>query len=534
MLIALVLLCATLTIPSVQTFAGKQVTAFLSKKMDAKLSVDKLRINWDLTIVAKGIRIEDQHGNNLISAPLAQLDFPIFKHRYLEINHICVDSADVCLRTYQGENDFNLRFFIDFFKNDKVKQEKMVVNFNFLQLKNSKFQLRNDNTAYEDEDNLWNYQNMVITGINTKMKQLLIVGDSLNFFIDELQAKERSGFELTTFQGHLQLSQIGLYCFDTKFQTANNSEFDLDFGFDFKNGYQSFKNFFEDISFNTFLYPSTLNTKDLTYFVKSFAGLEDNVLVQSRVHGPLSDIKFDSTIVNIGSQTKLSAHINMAGLPTIEETFIDLTVNDLMLNMNDITAFRLPKNKRIVLPKKIQVLHWAKAKGHFIGLYNNFFADAVFFTNIGNGSCELMLNNQKKPLSYDGKINVEHLALGKILDTDKFGTLSLSTKIKGQGISFVTMNTYIDGSVSEIDFNGTNIKNIDLNGRILAKQFNGQVACQDTNLKIDFNGLVDFNGDEPKYDFIAQIEHINLSEMRLFRPDSNVCFRADKIGRAHV
>lgn len=526
-LFVLVLLCAAMTIPAVQTFAGKQVTAFLSKKMNAELSVEKLRINWDLTIVAHGIYIGDQHGNNLISASYARMDFPIFKSRYLEFNHVYADSADVCFRTYLGEDEFNLRFFIDFFKNDKEQKDKMVVNFNYLQLKNSRFQLRNDNTAMEDEENLWNYRNMILTDINTNMKQMLIIGDSLNFYIDQLQAKERSGFSLTDFHGHLQISQTGLYCFDTKFQTGNGSLLDVDFGFDFKNGYQSFKNFFKEVAFNTYLHPSQFNTKDLTYFVKAFEGLEDTVSVQSSVHGVLSDINFDSTLIRLSPQTWISAHVNLLGLPSIEEMFIDANIEDFNANIKDIQAFSLPQNKKIVLPRNLQILQWARTKGHFVGLYNNFFADAIVFSNIGDGSCEIMLNSQKKNLFYDGKINLRHFALGQLLGVEKLGNISLSSQIKGKGTNLATMDTHINGNVSELELNGTNINNITLNGRILSKQFNGEIVCQDSNLQMDFDGLVDFNAAEPKYDFSAQLEHINLSQLKLFRPDSNACLKAD-------
>ncbi|MBO4738784.1 MAG: translocation/assembly module TamB domain-containing protein [Bacteroidales bacterium] len=526
-LFVLVLLCAAMTIPAVQTFAGKQVTAFLSKKMNAELSVEKLRINWDLTIVAHGIYIGDQHGNNLISASYARMDFPIFKSRYLEFNHVYADSADVCFRTYLGEDEFNLRFFIDFFSNDEEPTEKMVVNFNYLQLKNSRFQLRNDNTAMEDEENLWNYRNMILTDINTNMKQMLIIGDSLNFYIDQLQAKERSGFSLTDFHGHLQISQTGLYCFDTKFQTGNGSLLDVDFGFDFKNGYQSFKNFFKEVAFNTYLHPSQFNTKDLTYFVKAFEGLEDTVSVQSSVHGVLSDINFDSTLIRLSPQTWISAHVNLLGLPTVEEMFIDANIEDFNANIKDIQAFSLPQNKKIVLPRNLQILQWARTKGHFVGLYNNFFADAIVFSNIGDGSCEIMLNSQKKNLFYDGKINLRHFALGQLLGVEKLGNISLSSQIKGKGTNLATMDTHINGNVSELELNGTNINNITLNGRILSKQFNGEIVCQDSNLQMDFDGLVDFNAAEPKYDFSAQLEHINLSQLKLFRPDSNACLKAD-------
>lgn len=533
--IAIIFVCLLLlTIPSVQTFMGKQVTKILSNKMQAKISIEKLTINFDGKIVGKGICIFDQKGNNLISAKYAKLNIPIFRSRYIEFNNVFVDSADVYFRTYQGENELNLKFFVDFFKTNKEKKTKMVVNFQKLVLKNSRFHLRNDNTALEDEEGVWNYRNMIISNINTKMQQMLIVGDSLNFYIDELTCKERSGFELTSFKGHLRLWSAGLYCYSTDFITANNSLISTDFGFDYQT-YQSFRDFENNVRFNTTIHHSILNTKDLTYFVKNFQGMNDNVEIQCEVIGPLSDMKVKKTQILFGENSHFNGNVEMIGLPNIEETFINLDVDNLKVNIQDIINFHFPKGKDLTISNGIKELKWIDIHGHFLGLYNNFFADANIKTGLGNLVCELMFNNKVKPITYDGTVSFNNLNVGVLAETNLFGLVSGKATLKGKGIKVNNMDTRLVSSIYSVDFKGKKVENIELNGELFAKKFTGSIVCIDTNFDIDFNGLIDFNEEEPIYNFEAMVNNINLSELQIYKPDSNVKIsgqiNADMVGK---
>ena len=90
-LLLLVLLC----IPQVQTFLGKQATNILSRKMETKITIEQLRVDFNLKIVAKGIQICDQKENNLIAARYVRMNFPVFKSKYLEFNNVYVEGADV-------------------------------------------------------------------------------------------------------------------------------------------------------------------------------------------------------------------------------------------------------------------------------------------------------------------------------------------------------------------------------------------------------------------------------------------------------
>lgn len=515
-LLLLVLLC----IPQVQTFLGKQATNILSRKMETKITIEQLRVDFNLKIVAKGIQICDQKENNLIAARYVRMNFPVFKSKYLEFNNVYVEGADVYMRTYQGEDNLNMQFFINFFKPKHPKTQKTVIKFNHLTMRNSRYHLRNDNKAGEDVPGLWNYSNMILSNINTKMKQMIIIGDSLNFFIDELSCKERSGFEIKEYNGRLELWRNGIYAHSTRFVTANGSDINIDFGFDFDN-FKCFKNFEEEVRFNTELHPSQFNTADLAYFAKALQDMPNMVDVNAKVTGPLSDMYVDSAYVALTPSTRFNGKVHLKGLPDINNTMIDVNCRQLNANIKDVLAFNLPHGKKITVPAKLQQIKTVSAQGDFTGKYNNFNVNAALSTNLGDARCDARLDFSDKPWVYTGLVETQNLQLGNLLPTDIVNDITGNIRIEGKGTKIKDMNTVVNGNISSIDFKGIPIRDINIEGNVRSNVITGSLSCSDNNFDITAQGIVDFTEEDPVYKINADVNNINLSTLKLFRTDSN-------------
>ncbi|MCL2132413.1 MAG: translocation/assembly module TamB domain-containing protein, partial [Lentimicrobiaceae bacterium] len=532
-LLLLILLC----VPSVQTYLAKKAANFLSEQMQTKVSVDKLRIDFRLNVCFENLRLHDQHGNNLISAKKGRAGLSYFRRTEkgvnIQIRPIVLDSADVTLRRYAGDTSLNIQFFIDFVKPKEKNDKTAVVDLQQLQLINSRFQCRMDDTWEEDEAGVWNYRDIRLNDINLNINQLMIVGDSLTFQIDKLSTREHSGFKLDNLTGQLIIYRKGLYCLNTRFQTENKSDLLLDLRFNY-NDFSDFGDFINIVSFNSEIHEGVFNLKDLGYFAGKLQGMETMVDVKTKVSGPIVDFKIKNTHLAFGQGTDFEGDISLTGLPNIEETFIDLAIKDLKTTVADLEAFQLPMQRKIPIPDMVQNLEWVKLHGHFIGLYDNFFSDMQLSTALGGGSCELMLNARATPVSYDGKLDVENLMLGNLLKYNDLGLISAKTQIKGKGLSVKDMDLGIDAAVSVVEFKNHPVENIVLTGNLLSKQFEGLVKCDDKDFDLDFLGNIDFNQEKPIYNFDLDVRAINLSSFQLFRPDSNVVvsakIKADLLG----
>jgi hypothetical protein len=525
-IIALIFLIVTLLmIPSVQTFIAQKAAGFLSEKMQTEVYIGKLRIDFNLDIYLEDIRLNDQHGNNLISAKKGSLSFPAFKTKdaNIEIRNIVLEEPDVILRRYESDTALNIQFFIDFVR--PKEKSLTIIDLPMATLKNGRFQFRNDNTAGKDRDGVWNYSNMIIENINLKLDRILIIGDSLNFDIRELSARERSGFDLEHLDGHLIVARSGLHCLDATIFTGNKSELELDFRIDYSS-FRDFSNFINKVSFNTDIQKANFNFLDLQYFAPIFKGMNNMVTLSTSVKGLITDLKIRNLNLDYGKDTKIEGNIDLSGLPNIEETIIDFSIKNLKTNVIDIATFKLPNNIVIPLPDIVQKVNWVQIRGHFLGLYDNFFADANFSTGVGDLSCELMLNNRSKPISYDGKLQARNLELGRIINLQDLGNLNLDARIKGKGITVDDLNFELQSTVNAITYRHNTVENIQISGDFLSKQFDGKVSCDDEDLDFTFAGLIDLNLEKPYFDFEATVNAVNLSSFDFFRPDSNVIVSA--------
>ncbi len=524
----LLIIFIVFSIPSVQTYTAKKITVYLSKQMETEVSIEKLRISWNLDVVIEKLMLKDLHGHTLIAASYGKCDFPHYDkiNHQINITNICVENAEVFLAKYKGEEDINLRFFINFVKPEKPSKIKMSVSLQNLQLKNGKFTFYNEPKVEKDIDGHWNYANIVIDSIYSKVDELLIIGDSLNFKIRELQGKERSGFSINQLNGHLRISRSGLYCYNTKLSTQDSSHIHLDFGFKY-NDYSDFSDFENSIIFDCKLYSSVLLLSDLTYFVPAFKGMKGLVTTQVKsLYGPLSEIEAKAIKMQFDENNVFKGSIHLTGLPNITTTYIKATVDNLEIAPNFIQNFILPNGKQITLPSIVNQFKWAKINGNFNGLYNDFIANAAIKTNIGNANLnELNIQSKNEKLYYKGKFNVENLSLNQLINYKDLGSISASGKVDGNNTTIDTAFIYI----TQIEYKNNLISNINLTGDFHQKQLSFSLLSNDKNFKTAINGMINFNNIENEYTFVANIDTMNLSNLNLMHNDSNAIITASGI-----
>ena len=87
------------------------------------------------------------------------------------------------------------------------------------------------------------------------------------------------------------------------------------------------------------------------------------------------------------------------------------------------------------------------------------------------------------------------------------------------------LHSNITGSCAIFEVNKYIYKNLNIEGFVENKIFNGSLAVSDENLKMDFQGLVNFSDDENIYDFSADIQNANLNELNLVSRDSISVFQ---------
>ena len=140
--------------------------------------------------------------------------------------------------------------------------------------------------------------------------------------------------------------------------------------------------------------------------------------------------------------------------------------------------------------------------GRFTGFPKDFVAYGNINTTLGKLKTDVQMNLTQKIPQYSGDITVDNLALGKLIDNNKLGSVSLVANIKAQGININDLHTFVKGKINQFTFNNYNYTNIGVDGEVNKKLFSGKYTVDDPNIKLNFEGAVNLNDPNlPRYNY---------------------------------
>src|SRR5690606_34730771 len=125
---------------------------------------------------------------------------------------------------------------------------------------------------------------------------------------------------------------------------------------------------------------------------------------------------------------------------------------------------------------------------------------------------------------YRGNVVLKDFNLGRLAKTTSLGKMPANLDFDGRGFSQNTVNTEISGTISSFNFEGYNYQNIVVSGNLKNPLFNGELAIDDPNLKLQFKGLIDASSETNQLDFEANVEFAELNKLNLLKRDSVAVF----------
>ncbi len=360
---------------------------------------------------------------------------------------------------------------------------------------------------------------------NFKTKNIKIENDTVYAKVDKLNFADKSGFILNNLKGNFKVTDGTLILSDAVILTPHSS----------LKGYVSlsgpsfadYSDFVNNVDVRIDLIESTVNFKDLSYFVPSLLGMNDKVQFSGNLKGKVNNFKGKNLEIKYGNNTKFLGNITMVGLPNFEETFVNLFVNNFSSSAVDIESFSLPSTDGkpffITLPKEIKKIENIKFNGAFTGFINNFVAKAQFYTNLGGINTDINCKkiNTDRKFSYSGNIAAISFNMGALLPPNtNLGKVSFKLNIAGEGINSSNIKTTLNGKIDSLGFMGYFYKNIVLSANIEQKIFNAILSIKDPNINLNFKGLVDYSDTLPRFDFEAKLDNLHLARLNLWKRDS--------------
>jgi hypothetical protein len=510
---------------NVQNYCLNRIIMSLSEKTGATMAIGNINLTFFYRMRLNDVYIADNAGDTLIFVKTLTTGIRSLNisKKEVTLGSINLDKAVVAL-SVDSSYMLNLKNFLSKLNGKGGSgKDTWTINLNNIRLRNSRFTFKHFYGKQVDFG--VNYTNMVLSDINADLKRFSPKKDSLSFQIKALHFREQSGFVLENLKGDFSQSQTFMSFRNIAILTPNSNIKGDEITFRFED-WSKFKSdtFVNEVKLKINLGNSSVNLKDIGYFVPVFYNTNQQMYLSAQVSGPISNLKAKEAKVSFGMRSRLSGDIRIEGLPNIRETFILADFKEMTFTADDINAFNVPGSKNIKLPQIFEKLGLISFKGNFTGFINDFVTYGKFQTDLGIINTDLLLRPDTSDyIDFEGKLDAQSFDLNPLFKTStNLGKISLSASINGSTLAGKTFDAALNVLVKKLEFRNYGYTNILLAGNIENKTFDGSVNIHDPNIEFEFLGKVNMTDSIPAFDFTANITDANFYTLNFSKSDPDL------------
>jgi len=513
--------------PKMQTYITKNLAEKLSQELNTEVTIEGVDIKFIKTIVLEGVLIKDLHKDTLLYVNYFSLDVSNYNldSNYFNISEVELRNTAFYLKKYLGEDALNLQFIIDHF----ATEDTVTTTARWL-IDGENLSLNNIHFKYHDE----NSTDTIISGINFKDLDLIVsngsfhkmhvIGDTLIGKIENLNVTEKSGFEVNKFTAMTSISSIHA-AIDELHLITNSSEIIGELNFSY-NKYEDYSDFINEIQIESHLDSTKLNLSDIAYFVPVLNGADQEVIISSEFKGSVNSFILSDIDIAFEKYTKISGDIEVDGLPDVHSTFIYFDDLKIKTHYSDLEEVQVPpynQAKYIELPNELKKLGMVDFTGDYKGLISEFELNGKFNTLLGTVDTKIQYteSDEKGLNHYNGRVYAIDFDVGKLIESSDIGSVTFDFDIYGSGFKPEDIQANLLGEVKSIELLNYVYSDIELEGEISNRRFNGYTVVDDENAFLRFDGVVDFETKIPKFQFVANVQSANLSELNIASDSCN-------------
>ena len=487
------------------------------KKSTGKSSTIELDLKEIHLSNIKFNKIDGWVGQNMV-ATIKKADVEIdginYKKKQVNITDIYLEEPSFALSDYTGRKppQPNLKQILEKIPGVSALQwnnSGWEINLHKLQLYNGSFANEKETVRAMYTDR-FDGQHLLFSAISGSIEDLYFRNDTLRADV-LLTAKERSGLEVKKLSSLMRFTPERMEFNDLDLET-NKSHLGNYYSMHYNRFNEDMSSFLKNVTLEARLKNSSISSDDLAIFAPELAGWKRIFYIEGNAKGTVENFSAKKIKVRSGN-TSVDGDIAMRGLPDINTTFIDFKSNSLQTTYSDLVTI-IPSLKNIQHPQlsKLGNIYY---KGNFTGFLNDFVTFGTISTNLGVLDADL---NMKLPTngtpSYSGRLLTNNFRLGEFFNNPKLGTISLNGKIVGRGFVLNKLDANFDGSISQIEFNGYNFKNMVLKGDFKKDLFNGHLTIDDPNIKIaSLDGTLSLSGKQIAFNLDADLQYANLKNI---------------------
>ncbi len=402
--------------------------------------------------------------------------------------------------------------------NDTINQTQpdWKVKLDRADLKDLAIKFRDEN--YPVIANGMNFMDMDLTNLNLEARDLYYRLDSISGKVNSLTVLDKSGLEVQSFTTKFLYSENSAYLKDLYLQTPNTI-LQNRIGAEYAS-IESLENEPGEVFIDANLENSKLAFSDVLLLapeLRDTSPFQSNPNAIVNIHGKVTGKIKDLTISNFEADgigaTSIAMSGNIKGLPDVENAYYNLNIRQFRTTSRDLELFLPPGT----IPDSITLPERFNLNGNFSGTASNFKTKMNLNSSSGNAVVDASIDMRRKGAErYDADVVLNDFDLGRLIQNDSIGSLSLNIKANGTGFDPATANTKASGTIQKAEYNSYEYRDIKFDGSMQNGELSANAIMEDPNLDFDLNINGNFSGEYPSLQATANLKNVGLDSLNLF------------------
>lgn len=510
-----------LQLPATQKSLVSRYTSKFSQISGFDITYDRIFIIWWDRLEIEGLTIKDPAQNDMITIERLEANFKlstIIQGKNVNIDGVSLDGASVNLvkiPVSDSLRDLNINLFITEINKllpSGSGQTSTKVNIGEIVIHNTYFALHDPEKELNRD--VFDYNHIRLAIDEAEAQNFKVIGDTIEFNMNSLLAvEENAKLPIHNLSSFFRLSQSGMEFYGLHAKIGDSFLSDtLVFKY---NALSDLNDFNQKVNIKAILKNTAITPEDLSRFTGGVKIFDQPLYLKGKISGKVSRLFYQNMEVGIG-KTIVKGKLELDGLPSLNETFINLDVKDGNITINDL-AFLFPKN----VYEKLESLGTFRLNGKFTGFVDDFVANGDFRGTFGQIKSDINLKINKEHVdrsSFEGNLALNNFNLGLFLkDTVNFQWVTMTGRVRGKGLTQETADFNLNGEINSIGLRKYNYQNIVTNARFAKELFNGKVTINDPNLQLTADGSINIRKGEEIIKIKASLDTLYADKLGFTR-----------------
>lgn len=496
----------------VQTAAASVLTEQLSRALGARVSVEKLDYKFPNRLLVKQMRIDDQQQHPMLSIDTLSAQADLIKLLFSDT--LCIRKvsliggfADV---HQHADSSLNIAFLQQLFGSSN-KKSPTPLPFS-LQIRD--IELREIYVNYLDWSGYLPEARMHLRDLSN---------GHLDAEIERLRfAAEHGGYDLDVknIEAHLLITD-SVICFPKLRIQLPRSDFRIDQLAISKSELHSLGE--RDVAplhnaVSLRISSACVTPADLAALEPRLAGMRKPWGLTANVSGRIDSLEARDLTVSYAQTRLLSGNMTALGLPELDSLWLRTQVEDLQVNkatlqdiLSSITC------QPVCLPDMLNRLGTVHYRGVLEGRLANLTLRGALTSALGSLRTDgrAYAASDFSEFDFNGTISTRRFELGKLLGIAEMGTIALTVNADGMAGAEMPFVGKINANIDHFQFRQYTYQDIQINGHLRNRIFDGKIESNDPNILFSFAGKVDMREHATPSEFLFNLQHFRPGPLHL-------------------